>query len=353
MNRSLATLRSKAKQSKAKGPKTGGDLDYSLVLGLMTFAFRFFFFAFFHKPPMTHNVLQQLPSALFPSSLFAAFGLRAKVFVPLFFPPKKKQLLHSEMSQDALKAKGNDAFKVKNYPVAIDFYTQAIAVDPNCEAAAALYSNRAASYSALNQHEKALADGGECVRVKPAWLKGHFRKGVALEALGRLDEALKAFDGALNTEPGNEEVQVKINDLRSRIKDRNEKTSPAACPTADDAKAIGNSLFSNGKYERAAEFYTRAIALSPGDSEEKANYYSNRAACRQQIHDYKNVIDDANSALAINPQHVKALLRRAIAYEGQEKWKGALEDYNAVNRLSPGMSNVSQGVMRCQRALRG
>jgi stress-induced-phosphoprotein 1 len=257
--------------------------------------------------------------------------------------------------QEQYKTKGNDAFKAKNYTDAITWYTKAIDVDPNCEAAAALYSNRAASYAGMGNHAEAVKDGDQCIRVKPAWLKGHYRKGASLEALNRLDDSLKAFEDALRTEPHNEEVQDKVNSLRARIRERNEKTKPAACKTPEEAKVIGNSLFSQGKYEQAQQFYSRAIELSVKANttdEEKASFYANRAACRQQIHDYKGVIDDANAALAVVPNHVKALLRRAIAYEGLEKWQLALDDFNAVNRLSPGMSNVAQGIMRCQRSLR-
>ena len=256
------------------------------------------------------------------------------------------------MSQDSIKAQGNEAFKNKRYDEAIQHYTKAIAVDPNIEACAAIYSNRAASYQALGRFQEALKDAQDCVRVRPGWLKGHYRKGLAYDSLGKLDEAVRAFEDALKTEPANEEVQERLTSTRDRIKTRNETMKPAQCKTAEEAKTIGNSLFGNGRYDIASEFYGRAIALTPGDSEEKANYYSNRAACRQQIHDYSGVIGDANAALGINPNHVKALLRRAIAYEGLEKWQAALDDYNKVNMMSPGMSNVSQGIVRCQRALR-
>ena len=256
------------------------------------------------------------------------------------------------MSQEQFKAKGNDAFKAKQYPEAIDWYTKAIEVDPNCEAAGALYSNRAASYTALGKFQEAIADGDACARVRPNWLKGYFRKAVALESLGKLDEALKAYDESLKTEPNNEEVQTKINNLRLQIKERNEKATPSSVRSAEQAKMLGNSLFAAGKYEGAQAFYSRAIELATEGSEELATFYANRAACRQQVYDYTGVISDANAALAINPTHVKAMLRRAIAYEGLEKWQKALDDYNQINMMSPGMSNVSQGVQRCQRSLR-
>ena len=254
--------------------------------------------------------------------------------------------------QEALKDKGNDAFRNRKYAEAIDWYTKAIDVDPNCEGAAALYSNRAASYSSMGHHDKAIEDAEKCILLRPDWVKGYFRKGTALEAMNRLDDCCKAFEDALKTEPNNGEVQENVNTLRAKVKERNEKVTPNACTTMEQAKTIGNSLFAHGKYDRASEFYGRAIALATQNNEDKANCYSNRAACRQQIHDFKGVIEDANSALAIDPNHVKALFRRGVAEEGLEKWQKALDDYNTVMRLSPGMSNVSQAITRCQRALR-
>lgn len=285
-------------------------------------------------------------------SIFVCACVHPSLFLTTDMRSERDTAPQRIMSAEQFKLKGNEAFKVKNFKEAIDWYTKAIDADPASENSAALYSNRAASWSSLNEHTKALTDAESCIRVKPSWLKGHFRKGTALEALGRFDEAQRAYQEALKTEPGNEEVQAKLQVINSRIKERNEKSTPQTCKSADDARVVGNSLFGQGKYEQAALFYTKAIELTAGATPEKANYFANRAACHQQVHAYKAVISDCNEALAIDANHVKALLRRAIAYEGLEKWAAALEDYNLVNRLSPGMSNVSQGVLRCQRAIR-
>ena len=51
------------------------------------------------------------------------------------------------MSAEELKAKGNAAFSAKNYTEAVDFFTQAINLDPNNHV---LFSNRSASYAGLH-----------------------------------------------------------------------------------------------------------------------------------------------------------------------------------------------------------
>lgn len=256
------------------------------------------------------------------------------------------------MSAEQYKAKGNDAFKAKNFTEAIAMYSKAIELEPTGAAAGALYSNRAASYSSLGQHEKALLDGESCISCRPDWLKGYYRKGIALEALGRVDEAVKAFQEAIKYEAGNAEVLTKISTLNEIIKKRNESSRPVKVTDPEEARKLGNSLFGSGKYEEALAYYTRAIELYGSTScPEKASCYCNRAACHQQTHNYSAVIADCNKALEIDENHPKALLRRAIAYEGNEKWKLALEDYQRVNRLTPGLSNVSQAIVRCQRAV--
>lgn len=256
------------------------------------------------------------------------------------------------MSPEDLKTKGNAAFKAKQYKEAIDWYTKAIALDPNSVASAALYSNRAASWQGLSNYEKAAEDASFCIKVRPDWLKGYFRKGVAMQNMNKLDEAQKAFDGALKVEPNNHEVMEKLQAINIQLKERNEKARPSACKTADEAKQLGNSLFSDGRYDQAIGFYTRAIELTKEPTKEKATYYCNRAACHQQRHMYEQMIEDCTFAIKIDPENVKAYIRRAIAYEGIEKWKLALEDYNTAMPLAPSLATISQGVLRCQRAIR-
>lgn len=256
------------------------------------------------------------------------------------------------MSVEKLKLEGNEAFKQKKYSQAIELYNKALELNPDAETSSALFSNRSACHFQMKDYPHALEDADNCIRCKPTWEKGYFRRGVALKAMGNMDDARKAIQEYLRLHPGDTTAQDTIAELNNAIRERNNNAKPSLQKNPESARIIGNSLFSEGKYDRAAEFYTRAIELDPTSSPQKANCYANRAACFQQTHMYHDMVSDCNHALEINPSHVKALMRRGIAYEGMEKWKLALADYEAAQRISPGLSAVSQGVLRCQRSIR-
>ena len=89
-----------------------------------------------------------------------------------------------------LKDKGNDAFTAGNNEQAIQYYTQAIGVDPDNHI---LYSNRSAAYLKADFKSKALYDGEKCILLAPTWSKGYSRLGAAQQSLKRFDAAIDTF----------------------------------------------------------------------------------------------------------------------------------------------------------------
>ena len=102
------------------------------------------------------------------------------------------------------KARGNDAFKIGEFAQALAHYTQALDLAPAHPAALA---NRAACFLKLGEHEKALADAEACVEASPGFVKGWFRKGLSLHALGRHGEAVLALGEAERLDPRNAQVK--------------------------------------------------------------------------------------------------------------------------------------------------
>ncbi|KDP40222.1 hypothetical protein JCGZ_02220 [Jatropha curcas] len=117
----------------------------------------------------------------------------------------------------SLKDKGNEFFKAGNFLKAAALYTQAIKLDPSNPT---LYSNRAAAFLQLVKLSKALADAETTITLNPQWEKGYFRKGCVLEAMERYDDALAAFQTALQYNPQSTEVSRKIKRISQLAKEK-------------------------------------------------------------------------------------------------------------------------------------
>lgn len=103
--------------------------------------------------------------------------------------------------------------------------------------------------------------------------------------------------------------------------DREKKTRKAY---AAKLKAAGNKAYGSKDYNRAIELYGKAILCKPDPV-----FYSNRAACWNVLSEWEKVVEDTSAALAMDNEYLKALNRRAIAYEHLEKYDSALLDFTA------------------------
>ncbi|XP_067849240.1 mitochondrial import receptor subunit TOM70 [Heptranchias perlo] len=100
---------------------------------------------------------------------------------------------------------------------------------------------------------------------------------------------------------------------------------------AQAAKNKGNKYFKAGKFEQAIQCYTEAISLCPLDQKQDlSTFYQNRAAAFEQLQKWKEVAQDCTKAVGLNPKYIKALYRRAKAYERLDNKKECLEDVTAV-----------------------
>ena len=93
---------------------------------------------------------------------------------------------------------------------------------------------------------------------------------------------------------------------------------------ATKLKAAGNRAYGSKDYNRAIELYGKAILCRKDPI-----FYSNRAACWNATSDWDKVIEDTTAAISLDPEYVKALNRRANAYEQVERYNDALLDYTA------------------------
>lgn len=89
-------------------------------------------------------------------------------------------------------------------------------------------------------------------------------------------------------------------------------------------KAAGNTAYGSKDYNKAIDLYGRAILCKPDPI-----FYSNRAACYNALGQWDKVVEDTTAAINLDNEYVKALNRRANAYEHLEKFSEALLDFTA------------------------
>ncbi|KAM8834863.1 tetratricopeptide repeat protein 1 [Synchiropus picturatus] len=135
--------------------------------------------------------------------------------------------------------------------------------------------------------------------------------------------------------------------LREAEKELTEEEKESRRQQSLSLKERGNSQFKSGDWAEAEGSYTEALVSCPVCfSRERAVLFSNRAAARLHMDKKELAIGDCSRAIELNPDYLRALLRRAELYEQTEKLDEALEDYKTVLERDPSQNAARQACMR-------
>ncbi|KAF0455052.1 putative ER organization and biogenesis-related protein [Gigaspora margarita] len=144
--------------------------------------------------------------------------------------------------------------------------------------------------------------------------------------------------------------------------------SPEQLRNSELNKIKGNEVFKLGQFGDAENFYSLAIDCLPSKHIQLVILYNNRATTKFKNGNQRGCVDDCTLALKLiddytlppppgvnidlKAQYIKALLRRASAYESMEKYNIAKDDYQKIMNIDPnGNKQVSDGLRRCQQAI--
>ncbi|XP_044133857.1 tetratricopeptide repeat protein 1 [Bufo gargarizans] len=117
-------------------------------------------------------------------------------------------------------------------------------------------------------------------------------------------------------------------------------------------KEEGNELFKKGDYVEAEDIYSQALLKCPASyQKERAILYSNRAAARLKQDKTEPAITDCTKAIELNPDYIRALLRRAELYEKTDKLDEALADYKSVMEKDLSCRQAKEACMRLPRQI--
>lgn len=166
-----------------------------------------------------------------------------------------------------------------------------------------------------------------------SWLN----QGIALGNLGKYDEAIKAFDKAIDINPQYEAAwylkgaalnrqgmyneSIQAYDKAIEINPRNESAW----------HGIGITLGNLGKYDEAVQAFDRAIDINPGNA---VGWYLKGAALDQQGK-YDEAIQAVDKAIEINPQSSDAWYIKGLVLEDQGKSDEAIQAYDNSTQIDP------------------
>ncbi|KAG9303391.1 hypothetical protein G9A89_013717 [Geosiphon pyriformis] len=154
-----------------------------------------------HALPIIFNMAveaeERLSKKTGPSGTFRAVPVSAKTE-----PEKKPNELTEEEKKKSedLKAAGNRKVAERDYAEAVKLYGEAIVINPNN---AVYYANRAAAYSQMGQHEKAIDDATKSTQIDPSYSKAYSRLGHAYYSINKYQEAVEAYEKGLSLDPNN------------------------------------------------------------------------------------------------------------------------------------------------------
>jgi len=218
----------------------------------------------------------------------------------------------TQSQADQKKEEGNQLYKTKNYRDALQRYSEAIELCPECPA---FYGNRSACHMMLSQFTQALADAKCSVQLDASFVKGYVRVSKCHVALGDAISAQQAIDKALQIEPNNAaalQEKTSIQQLINYLADYNQ---------AYQAKDYRKSLFC----------LDRALAISSASRQLKIS----RAECLAFLGRYGEAQEVANDILRLDNINADAIYVRGLCLYNEDNVDKAFTHFQQVLRLAP------------------
>lgn len=152
---------------------------------------------------------------------------------------------------EAFKSQGNSAMQRKDYPLAIDLYSKAIALAPLNP----IYlSNRAAAYSASHKHAEAQTDAELAVATDPKYTKAWSRLGLARFVLGDAKGSMEAYEKGIEYEGngGSEAMKKGYKTAKERVEEEEKENGDEEIDDVGSARGVGGGGGAGGMPDLSA-----------------------------------------------------------------------------------------------------
>ncbi|KIK64143.1 hypothetical protein GYMLUDRAFT_40400 [Collybiopsis luxurians FD-317 M1] len=276
-------------------------------------------------------------------------------------------LPESERSRIAgiFKAKGNDAYKARDFATAAKLYSRAIEITTKAEPV--FYSNRAACYMNMvpPQHELVVQDCDEAIKLDPNYVKALNRRAMACEHLERYSEALRDFTATTILEKfTNQASQVAVERVLKNMATKRAQEilaargpklppptfisayfaafRPKPHPTLFDNPTTGDRTLLQSFEAIDEHDYARAFSLVKEALEQdiswdmgKAEALNLRGTFKFLIADVEGAKEDLNESIKIAPSFTQSLVKIASVYMEQSDPDKAFECFEEAIKHNP------------------
>ena len=188
-----------------------------------------------------------------------------------------------------------------------------------------------------HQDSQAVLEAEACVRRHPRSAASLLYAARCLLRLGRREQGLKylsaALDGATGPDHtwGHQGASIRLQSFE----------------TVEKCKLAAEDAYAYGDFPCAALRYGDALTSCPQDDKwGRATLHAARAACHRRARDFRQAIDDCDSALALFPKYARALFRRAACLLEAGRPKEAVQTLETLLRVDRKWPNLCDWLVR-------
>lgn len=244
--------------------------------------------------------------------------------------PTPEPVSTEKQQADEEKAKGNTAYKSRQFDEAIAHYNNAWDL---CKDITYLNNRSAAEYekgdydAAIATCQQAISEGREMRADYKLVAKAYARIGSVYLKQEDLAKACEYFDKSL-TEHRTPDV---LNKLRATQKEMHKRENEAYMDPAkaDEAREEGNKFFKAADWPAAVKSYSEAVKRAPKDP----RGYANRAAALLKLMSYPDAIQDCDKAIDLDKNFFKAYTRKATAQHVMRQYKNCMDTLEQAREI--------------------
>jgi len=263
--------------------------------------------------------------------------------------PEEQKAYDQKQLALAHKAKGNAAYKKRDFDAALKHYDDAIAADPGD---VTYRNNKCAVHFEKKDYESVLSEGREAIKVGREHRadyelvhKIYVRMGKAKMKQGDLEGALEEFNNA-QVEHRDKATERLVKNLEMDIKKKKREAyiDPAK---ALEEKEKGNVKFREGKFSESVPFYEEAMKRDP----KNPAYPNNLAAALTKLGNFAAAKQACEKALELDEKYVKAIAKKGDLEMLMKEYHKAIETYKKGLVIEPANAACKQGLQRVQTAI--